>query len=82
MAGQSLVKFLNKFELNRNSTGGDVEGIKWECPSTRTASGASGEADTGPHQSGEREGDQDQRRGGASPNLTPATRGFGARLDG
>ena len=42
----------------------------------------SGEADTGPHQLGERGGDRDQRRGGALPELTPAMRGFGARLEG
>ena len=71
--------------LNKNNKlggGVDVEGVKWECASTRTASGASGEADTGPHQSGEREGDRDKRGGGASPELMPATRGFGARLEG
>ena len=62
MAGQSLVKFLNKFELNRNSWGGDVEDVKWECASTRPASGASGEADTGPHQSGERGGSRSEGR--------------------
>ena len=61
---------------------GDVEDVKRECASTRPASGMSGEADTGPHQSGEKEGDRDQRGGGASPELMTAMRGFGARLEG
>ena len=78
-------KFSQISELNLNKQkilGGDVEDVKRECASTGTPSGASGEADTGPDQSGEREGDRDQRGGGASPELTPATRGFGARLEG
>ena len=82
VAGQSLVKFLNKFELNRNPGGGDVEGVKRECASTRTASGASGEADGWvPHVRRER-GRERSEKGGVSPELTPATRGFGARLEG
>ena len=73
VAGQSLVKFLNNISIKEKSWGwGDVEGVKWECASTSTASGASGEANTGPHLSGEREGDRDQRGGGASPELMPA----------
>ena len=52
-------KFSQISELNLNKQkilGGDVEGVMWECASTRTASGASGEADTGPRPSGERGG--------------------------
>ena len=55
-------KFSQISELNLNKQkilGGDVEGVKRECASTRTASGASGEADTGPYTLGEREGDRD-----------------------
>ena len=51
-------KFSQISELNLNKhkiLGGDVEGIKRECASTGTASGVSGEADTGPRPSGERE---------------------------
>ena len=73
-------KFSQIFELNLNKQkilGGDVEGVKRECASTRTALGASGEADTGPRSLGERRGDRDQRRDGVSPELTPATRGLG-----
>ena len=41
-------KFSQISELNLNKQkilGGDVEDVKWECASTRTASGASGETD-------------------------------------
>ena len=78
VAGQSLVKFLNNISIKEKSWGwGDVEGVKWECASTCTASGASGEADTGPRPSAER-GEGRSERDGASP----ARRGFGARIEG
>ena len=49
-----MVKVLVKiFELTENP-GGDVDGVKPKDAFTRTTSGASGEADIGPHQSGER----------------------------
>ena len=64
VAGQSLVTFLNKFELNRNpgGEGGEVEGVRRECASTRTASGTSGEADGWvPHVRRERGGESEIR---------------------
>ena len=82
VAGQSLVKFLDKFELIRNSWGGDVEGVKQKYASTRTASGASGETDRWVPRVRRETGCVRLERGGDSPELTPATRGFGARLEG
>ena len=72
-------KFSQIFQLNlnkQNILGDDVEDVKWKYASTRTASGASGEADTGPHPSGERVGSR-LEGGGVSAELTPAMRGLG-----
>ena len=67
-------KFSQISELNLNKQkilGGDVEGVKRECASTRTASGASGEADGWvPHVRRERGGARAEGDG-ASPELTP-----------
>lgn len=83
VAGQSLVKFLNKLELNRNPGGGGVvEGVNRKGASTRTASGASGEADGWVSHVRRERGTARSEKGGTSLELTPVMRGFGARLEG
>ena len=62
--------------------GGYVDGIKPGYASTRTASGASGEADTSPHRSGERGGERETKRGGSPLELMPAMSGSWAKPEG
>ena len=62
--------------------GGDVERVKQKYASTRTASGVSGETDRWVPRVRREGGCTRSERGGASPELTSAMRGFGARLEG
>ena len=82
MAGQSSWSNIwIKFELNRKP-GGDVDGVFAEYASTRTASGTSGKADSGPRWLGVEGVGEKQSGGGASPELTPARRGSWPDLEG